>query len=69
MLWLRDMTSQVAGSQAIFEEKFLFFLPFLGEKCKKCQQKTAKCLIMSYSTSPPSKISNFKRFLTISNFW
>jgi len=52
------MTSLVAGGQAIFEEKFVFF-NLLGEKCQKCQQKVAKCLIMSYSTSPVSKISNF----------
>jgi len=45
-------------TSAIFEEKSVFFT-FLGEKCKKCQQKAAKCLIMSYSTRLASKISNF----------
>ena len=29
---------------------FMFFLPFLGGKCTKCQQIAAKCLTMSYST-------------------
>jgi len=38
------------------------FLPFLGEKGKKYQQKAAKCFIMSYSTCPASQLSNFKRF-------
>ena len=61
------MTSLVAGSQAIFYEKSCF-LPFLGEKCKKCQQKAAKCLIMTYYTCPASQISIYLRFLTIPNF-
>ena len=29
-----------------FKRKIPVFLPFLGEKCKKCQQKAAKCLIV-----------------------
>ena len=52
------MTSLVAGGQAIFEEKFVF-LPFLGEKCKKCQQKAANRLIISYSTYSVSRMSIF----------
>jgi len=38
------------------------FLPFFGEKYQKCQQKAAKCLIMSYSTCPASKVLNFNVF-------
>jgi len=47
-----------------FLKKKSCLLPFLGEKCKKCQQKAAKYLFTSYSTCPASKISNFYRF-----FW
>jgi len=62
LLWLRDMTSLVAGGQAILKKNACYF-PFLGEKCKQCQQKAAKCSIMTYSTSPASKIFNFERII------
>ena len=42
-----------------FLKKMRVFLRFLGEKCKKCQQKTVKSLTMSYSSSQVSKNSNF----------
>ena len=34
LLWLRDMTSQVAGGEAIFEEKCVFFSLFWAKKYK-----------------------------------
>jgi len=39
LLWLRDMTPQVPGGQAIFEEKCVFFTLFLGEKAKNVDKK------------------------------
>jgi len=42
-----------------FLKKGACFLPLLGEKRKKCKQKTAKSLIMSYSTCPALQISIF----------
>jgi len=33
------MTSQVAGGRGIFEEKCVFFKPFLGENAKNVNKK------------------------------
>jgi len=38
-----------------FWKKNSCFLTFLGEKCKQCQQKEAKCLTMSYFICPTSE--------------
>ena len=40
------------------------FLPFLSEKCTKCQQKAAKCCVIFYMSS----IENFQFLTCFDNF-
>ena len=59
------MTSQVAGGEAIFEEKCVFF-PFLREKSTKCGQN-----MFNYVTFLMFSKKNFVFLLLLSNsqFW
>ena len=58
MLWLRDMTSQVAGGEAISKKNACFSI-FLGEKSTKCGQKAVKCLIISHPSEKKNQFSPF----------